>query len=258
MAKRLQSKTPDTSEDSTNGIGGKAVIVTGGTTGIGRATAVLLASRGARVLIYGRHEPQLESALSEIKLAGGDGFGLIADQSRQSDIRRIFNEADRQLGGVDILINNAAVSGESVLQGAYEDWQYVLSTNLLGYMACCREAIDRMRAKGVGHIVNVGSMSADLREEGGDVYVATKAGIQGFSESLRKLINKMGIRLTLVEPGRVDTNMGDQPEKEKRQKKERQELLEATDIAECIYYCLVQPQRCDVVKVQIRPLKQLI
>jgi NADP-dependent 3-hydroxy acid dehydrogenase YdfG len=183
---------------------------------------------------------------------------VVADQSRQSDIRRIFAEADRQLGGVDTLINNAAVSGESVLQGAYEDWQYVLNTNLLGYMACCREAIDRMRAKGEGHIVNVGSMSADLREEGGDVYVATKAGIQGFSESLRKQINKMGIRLSLIEPGRVDTQISPQSEEKKRQKKAGQELIEPEDIAECIYYCLAQPPRVDVVHVQIRPLKQLI
>src|SRR5688500_17159195 len=122
MAKR-RSTTPEPNGKASDAVGGKAVIVTGGTTGIGRATAVLLAARGARVLIFGRHEPELETALNEIKLAGGDGYGLIADQSRQSDIRRIFNEADRQLGGVDILINNAAVSGESVLKGAYEDWQ---------------------------------------------------------------------------------------------------------------------------------------
>jgi NADP-dependent 3-hydroxy acid dehydrogenase YdfG len=219
---------------------------------------VMLASRGARVLIFGRHQPELDDALKEIKSAGGEGFGVVADQSRQSDIRKIFQEADRRLGGVDILINNAAVSPDSVLEGDYEDWQYALNTNLLGYIACCREALDRMKDKGSGHIVNVGSMSADLREPGGDVYVATKAGIQGFSESLRKKVNEMGIRLTLIEPGLVDSELSPKPEAKKREKKQNQEMLEAQDIAESIFYVISQPPRCDVVQLQIRPLKQLI
>ena len=115
-----------------------------------------------------------------------------------------------------------------------------------------------MKDKGGGHIVNVGSMSADLREPGGDVYVATKAGIQGFSESLRKKVNEMGIRLSLIEPGLVESELTRKSPEKVREKKQNQEMLEAEDIAESIYYVLTQPPRCDVVSVQIRPLKQLI
>jgi NADP-dependent 3-hydroxy acid dehydrogenase YdfG len=250
------SMTLNTTVDATP-LSGRSIVLTGGTTGIGRATARLLASRGARVLIFGRHEKELNEALEEIRDMGGEVYGLTADQSREDDIRKVFREADERLGGVNVLINNAALAAGSITEGDYSDWQYVINTNLLGYMACCREAIDRMRPKGDGHILLVGSMSADEREEGKDVYVATKAAIQGFTQALRKSVNKEGIRVTLVEPGKVASDMSG-PKEEQPRKESRMEMLKAEDIAECVYYCLVQPKRCDVVSVQIRPLMQLI
>jgi NADP-dependent 3-hydroxy acid dehydrogenase YdfG len=136
--------------------------------------------------------------------------------------------------------------------------EYALKANLLGYMICCRLAIQRMRAKGDGHIVNVGSMSADVREPTNGVYVATKAGIQGFTESLRKDINRDGIRVTLIEPGAVNTPIQTKKAEVKREMVENLEMLEPEDIAEAVLYCLTQPKRCDVVSMQVRPLKQLI
>ena len=239
-------------------LSGKAVVITGGTTGIGRATALLLARVGARVLIFGRHERELQDALRDLKESGGEAYGLVADASRKADVERVFAEADQKLGGVDVLINNAALSAGSILDSEYEEWQQVIDTNLLGYMACARQAIDRMKKKGEGHIVNIGSMSADLREAESSVYVATKSAIQGFTEALRKTVNKDGIKVTLIEPGKVGTDMGETPAEEQPEKERQLEMLTAEDIAECIHYCLVQPKRCAVVAVQIRPLKQII
>jgi NADP-dependent 3-hydroxy acid dehydrogenase YdfG len=241
-------------------IAGKCILVTGGTTGIGRATALLLAARGARVMIYGRHEQELNDALSDIKEVG-EAFGITADQARVEDVQRVFEALDANLGGLDILINNAAVAARSVTDQPYDDYSYVVQANLVGYMACAREAIDRMRERGGGHIVNVGSMSADVREEGSDVYVATKAAIQAWSEALRKQVNKDNIRVTLIEPGSVGTNLSsDKPgiDKAQRRQEEKGEMLKAEDIAECIHFCITQPPRCDVVLVQIRPHKQMI
>jgi NADP-dependent 3-hydroxy acid dehydrogenase YdfG len=124
-------------------------------------------------------------------------------------------------------------------------------------MACSAEAIERMKANG-GHIVNVGSMSADVREEKSSVYVATKAGIQGFCESLRKQINNEGIKITLIEPGAVDTDMQEMPTEEKLKQVEELKMLTADDIAVSVMYCLSQPRRCDVVELKIRPHLQLI
>jgi NADP-dependent 3-hydroxy acid dehydrogenase YdfG len=236
---------------------GKGVIITGGTTGIGRATARLLVAEGARVLIFGRHQRELHDALAEI---GADGHvhGLTADQTREEDIERVFQEADRHFEHLDVLINNAGVASHGVQTGVYRGWEYVVKDNLLGYMKCAREALDRMAVRKQGHIVNVGSMSADEREAGSDVYVATKAAIQAWSESLRKSVNEQGIKVSLIEPGKVGTNLGSVPPETQERQEEAYEMLKAEDVAEIIAYCLVQPPRCDIVSLQVRPHLQLI
>ena len=167
----------------------KNILITGGTTGIGRSTAILLAAQGAQVMIFGRHEKELDDAIRDIKETGGSVFGMVADTSNPQDIKRVFQEVDKQLGKLDVLINNAALGYKSIMEGEYEDWSYIINTNLLGYMAMAHEAIERMKANKRGHIVNVGSMSADVREKDSSVYVATKSGIEGFSEALRKEVN---------------------------------------------------------------------
>jgi len=241
-------------------ISNKTVLITGGTTGIGRATAFLLAAQGARVMIFGRHEKELHDALKDIQLADSENkvFGLTADVSNPDDIRRVFQQVDEKFKGLDILVNNAALAYESIMEGGYSDWQYIVNTNLLGYMACAHEAAERMKPNGRGHNVNIGSMSADRREKGSSVYVATKAGIQGFSEALRKEVNPMGIKVTLIEPGLVGTDMQDESPEEQRKLEEKMEMLKAEDIAACVLYALTQPRRCDVVVVQIRPHLQSI
>jgi NADP-dependent 3-hydroxy acid dehydrogenase YdfG len=240
-------------------VANKSILITGGTTGIGRATAILLASQGARVMVFGRHEQELKDALKDIREAGSEVMGLTADTSNPDDIRRVFQDVDRQMEKLDILINNAALGYGSIMEGSYPNWQYIVNTNLLGYMAMTHEAVERMKAQGEGHIVNIGSMSADVREKDSSVYVATKAGIQGFSEALRKEVNPLGIKVTIIEPGAVGTDMqSEYSPTEQRKKEEKLEMLKAEDIAACVLYTLTQPKRCDVVMLQIRPHLQSI
>jgi len=249
-------KAPFTIE--TEDIAGKSVVITGGTTGIGRAAALLLASQGARVLVFGRHQNELNDAMNDLRAVSDDAYGITADVTNPENVERVFAEAEQQFGDLDVFINNAALAADDVASTSYDDIEYIVKTNLLGYMACAHEAVERMKKQGHGHIVNIGSMSADVREEGSSVYVATKAGIQGFSEALRKEVNKYGIKVTLIEPGAVGTDMQPEPPAKQRKKQEGQEMLKAEDIAACIHYCLVQPKRCDVVVVQIRPHMQPI
>jgi NADP-dependent 3-hydroxy acid dehydrogenase YdfG len=244
-------------------LAGKSVVITGGTTGIGRTTACRLAADGANILIFGRHEQELQDALKDIQSAANSTakvHGLTADASKPEDVDRVFQEADSKLGGVDVLVNNAALGGESVLDTDYSEIQNIVETNVLGYMNCAKQAIERMKAKGEGHIVNIGSMSDTVRESGSDVYVATKAAINGFSEALRKQVNEQGIKVSLIEPGLVGTDMTAEntPPEEQPEKIEKMEMLRTEDIAECVHYTLIQPKRCDVVHVQIRPHKQAI
>lgn len=237
----------------------KSILITGGTTGIGRSTAILLASQGAKVMIFGRHQNDLDEAMKDIRETGGKVLGLTADVSDPEDIQRVFKEFDRQMDKLDILINNAALGYGSITEGGYPEWDYILKTNLLGYMAMTHEAVERMKASGWGHIVNIGSMSADEREKDSSVYVATKAGIQGFSEALRKEVNPLGIKVTLIEPGAVGTDMqSEYSPAEQRQRIEKMKMLRAEDIAACVLYTITQPKRCDVVSLQIRPHLQEI
>ena len=237
----------------------KSILITGGTTGIGRATAILLASQGARVMIFGRHEQELNDAMNDIRQAGGDVLGLTADVTNPAEIQRVFQQFDQQMDKLDILINNAALGYGSIMEGGYPEWEYILKTNLLGYMAMTNEAVQRMKANGWGHIVNIGSMSADVREKDSSVYVATKSGIEGFSEALRKEVNSQGIKVTLIEPGAVGSDMQSQysPEQQ-RERIEKMEMMRAEDIAACVLYTITQPKRVDVVMLQIRPHLQEI
>jgi NAD(P)-dependent dehydrogenase (short-subunit alcohol dehydrogenase family) len=209
------------------------------------------------VLVLGRDEGDLRDVLETLREGGGEAHGVAADLSRLEDVRRVFREVDERLGGVDVLVNNAAVYGEEWEDETLEDVEYAIRTNLVGYVACTREAWERMRGRG-GHVVNVGSMSADLREPSGPTYVATKAGIQAFSEAFRKAANEEGVRVTLVEPGKVATDMVEKPEGEKERLVGKQEMLRPRDVAACVYFALTQPERCDVVALQVRPHLQVI
>lgn len=242
---------------------GKRAVVTGGTTGIGRAIALILAANGARVLVFGRDQQDLDDALKDLRSVAADGgavHGMTADASKPEDIQRVFEQADQALGGVDILVNNAALAARSVTDMEPAAIESVVRTNVLGYMHCARLALERMIPAGRGQIVCIGSMSADVKEKGSDVYVATKTAIAGFCDALRKQVNEKGVKVTLVEPGRVGSNLSsDHPDAGKqRQRIDADEMLTAEDIAECVFFCLTQPWRCEIVNVEIRPHKQII
>lgn len=241
-------------------VSGKSILITGGTTGIGRATAFLLAKEGAHVMIFGRHLADLDDTLNDVKreLPNSTIYGMLADVSESEDIQRVFNEVDGILGPIDVLINNAGLRYKGISEGNYAEWHYIVNTNLLGYMACAHEAIKRMEIKHSGHIINIGSMSADVKEANSSVYVATKSGINGFTTSLRKEVNQKGIKVTLIEPGAVNTEMQPESLVAKEEKVDNMEMLQAEDIAHAVLYALLQAQRCDIVLIQIRPHLQFI
>jgi NADP-dependent 3-hydroxy acid dehydrogenase YdfG len=237
----------------------KRIVITGGTTGIGKATAQLLASLGGHIFIFGRDKDDFDQAIDSINAqAQGKVYGITADITLKEDIELIWKEIDNTLGGIDILINNAALPANGIIDEEYENIKYILETNVLGYISFTKEAVSRMKTQREGHIVNIGSMSAETHEETGTVYVATKSAIRGFSAALRKEVNELGIKVSLIEPGAVTSDMQPAPKEDQRKQIEKMEMLEAEDIAMSVLFCLSQPKRSDIVSLQVRPHLQVI
>ncbi len=229
---------------------GKGVLITGGTTGIGRAIARLLAAEGAKIFIFGRDVSALDDAMEAISKIGEIG-GMSADASVRADVDRVFAEAERAMGQVDVLIDNAAVSAEGLTDESEDDWRYAVETNLIGYLAFAKRAAEPMQKRGEGHIVLIGSMSAEYRGKDSSVYVATKSALQGFAMSFRREVSEKGVKVTLIEPGLVGSDMIEAPPSEQRRKIAQGKMLKAEDIAEAVRFALIQPPRCVVMTMQV-------
>jgi NADP-dependent 3-hydroxy acid dehydrogenase YdfG len=228
---------------------GKTVLVTGGTTGIGRAIAIELARAGAKVLIFGRHKPELDEAMAALADTIGEAEGMIADQSKPDDVRKVFAKA-KAMGGLSAVIANAGISAEGLADISDEEWRYAMETNLLGYLDVAKRAAEAFEGK-KGDIILIGSVSADNRSKGTSVYTATKAGIQGFADSFRKEMGEKNIRVSLIEPGSVGSDMQECSPEEQRKKIAKAEMLKAEDIAELVTFILTRPERCTISSVRI-------
>jgi 3-hydroxy acid dehydrogenase/malonic semialdehyde reductase len=236
---------------------GKRILVTGGTTGIGRATVKMLVAENARVLTFGRHRAELDDSLANARRGRGEVFGLTADVATREGVEQVFAEVDDKLGGLDILVCCAALGAQPLHEMDEDAWRYVIETNLVGYMACARQAIRRMERAGGGHLLFVGSISSTVKAPGESVYVATKAGIDAFAETLRKEISAdKNIKVSVIQPGSTGTDMQECSDDEKRAAIANHEMLYAEEIAETIVFALTRSERADVVTLRVEPRVQ--
>jgi NADP-dependent 3-hydroxy acid dehydrogenase YdfG len=144
-----------------------------------------------------------------------------------------------------------------VTDGGEDDWRYELATDLTGYIDCTRHAVERMKRRGSGHIVNIGSISAVHVNKGMSLYVAAKSAVAGFSRAMRKELGEHNIKVSLIEPGMVGTEILEGEESDpalQRRDEDRCVMLKPEDIAVAVHYCLTQPARCTISRLQIQPL----
>lgn len=237
-------------------LAGKRAIVTGGTTGIGRAIAVLLASEGAHVHICGRTPEHLGDALARIAEVG-TGSGTVIDLAEEGAVERVFAEAAEKLGGLDIAVVNAAIAAEGLSTMSADEVRYAIATDFTAYLMSAHAAVQHF-GDAPGDIVLIGSMSAHVLGPGSTVYAGIKAGIAGFSEALRRELGEKDIKVSLVEPGKTgaDMQLPDISNEEQRKMIGEETMLRAEDIAVGVHYLLTQPRRAVVQQLTIVPRAQ--
>ncbi len=186
---------------------GKSAIITGGNGGFGSKTALLFAQEGADVLICGRNEETLEEVRGKVAAIGHKTVAMRCDVSKEEEVKRLFEAADREFGKVDILVNNAGLSRNCPIQEhSTKVWHELMSANLDSAFYCCREAAARMlERKEGGVIVNIGSIAGMTGRDVSAAYAASKAGIVGLTRCLATQLAPSGIRVNAVCPGPIPT-----------------------------------------------------
>ena len=262
----------------------KVAVVTGGSSGIGRATAFALAAEGAAVAVGGRKASALEEVTGTITAQGGRVISQEMDVRDEQQMVALVDAAVQQFGRLDIMVNNAGVNYPgNIAEGEVEQWREMLETNVLALLIGCREAIRAMKSGSGGHIVNISSVAARSTGPNGQVYSATKHAVNAISDGLRQEVHDAGIRVTVVMPGGTLTNFGRtmpqevlsnaaralglDPETEgvrhgeylpqegvERVLRERPGVfLSADDIARAVLYAVSQPPSVQVDEVLVRP-----
>ncbi|HEX6790665.1 MAG TPA: SDR family oxidoreductase [Candidatus Krumholzibacteria bacterium] len=181
------------------------ILVTGGSLGIGRAAAQVLAEAGARVAITGRHEQRLHEAAKSI-----GAVAIVADAGNPRDVERTFDEVRRHLGGLDALVNNAGIGTFADMESVtFEDFEKIFRVNVYGAALMGARAASLFKAqKSRGHIINIGSTAGLKGFAGGSVYVASKFALRGMTECWQAELRKHNIRVTLLAPSEVATAFG--------------------------------------------------
>jgi NADP-dependent 3-hydroxy acid dehydrogenase YdfG len=239
----------------------RVIAITGASSGIGEATALACAAAGASVALAARRADRIEALAKRIEDDGGRALAIPTDVGEEDQARAFVARAHAELGRLDGLINNAGVMLLGPIDGApTEEWRRMIHANLFGVLYCTHAALPLMRAQGSGDVVNVSSVAGRVARAGSGVYSLTKWGVNAFSEALRQECAGCGIRVTMIEPGAVATELPGHnrpPVLEQMRKRfEGVEPLQADDVANAILFALGQPQNVSVNELLVRPSRQ--
>jgi NADP-dependent 3-hydroxy acid dehydrogenase YdfG len=243
-------------------LSGRVVAVTGASSGIGEATALACARAGAAVSLAARRTDRIEALAHRIQDEGGRALAIETDVSDPEQAKAFVTETHSELGRLDVLVNNAGVMLLGpIVDAPLDEWQRMIDANVYGVLYCTHAAVPLMLAQGSGHVINVSSVAGRVARAGSGVYNLTKWGVGAFSESLRQEVTDRNIRVTLIEPGAVATELQghNRPEIQEviAQNFKGVDRLEASDIADAILYTIAVPSNVSLNEVLIRPTGQV-
>lgn len=229
---------------------GKVAIITGAGRGIGRATALALAGAGADVVVAARTVEQIESAAADIGALGRRSLALATDVTREEDVAELVRRTLAEFGRIDVLVNNAGVSGRSEIADlSLAEWERTLTVNATGTFLCARAVVRAMRAQRWGRIVNVVSGNGRQGQARAAAYSASKFAVMGFSQALAQEVRQDNVSVSCVLPGPTDTEMRalSTPDEDKAL------LLRPEDIAEAILFVVTRPDHVVISELPVRP-----
>lgn len=239
---------------------GRVALVTGASSGIGRAVASMLVDSGAHVAVGARRRDRLDALAGDV---GQQILALELDVTDPDSVKRAIDDTVEHFGRLDILVNNAGVMLSGLIAGAdINEWTRMVNTNLLGSMYAVHAALPHLVASG-GAVVQVSSTSARSASLGSGVYAATKSGISAFSESLRQEVTEQGVRVIVIQPGFVTTELVDHitdPTMRARAASIAASMrtLQPDDVANAVRWALGQPDHVAVNEILVRPTDQTI
>jgi NADP-dependent 3-hydroxy acid dehydrogenase YdfG len=242
-------------------------LVTGASSGIGEATALALAAEGADVALVARRADRIQDLASRITELGARALPIEADVSSQPAAASAVDRTVNELGRLDTLVNNAGVMLLGPVENApLEEWDRMVGVNINGLLYCSHAALPHLVAaaadspRGVADLINISSVAGRVARLGSGVYNLTKHGVGAFSESLRQEVTQRHVRVSLVEPGAVSTELvsHNRPEIQDmlRERFTDMERMEAADIADAITYIVTRPRRVAINEILIRPTEQ--
>jgi len=248
----------------TDKLSGCTALVTGASSGIGRATAAELAGLGADVVVVARRKDRLDDLVSWIGAAGGSASAIVADITDETAAQDVVAQTVQRHGRLDILVNNAGVMLLGPSAGAsVEDWKRMVDLNVLGLLYCTHAALPHLLEaaesgpRRVADLVNVSSIGGRTVRPGSQVYNLTKWGVGALSESMRQELASKHVRVSVLEPGptRTELQEANRPDilTQIRARQDGFELLEAQDLADAIGYMVTRPRHVNVNEIMVRP-----
>lgn len=233
----------------------RIVLITGASSGIGEATARLLAQNGATVLLGARRTERLDRIVADIVAAGGIAEARALDVTRREDVQAFAAHAIARFGRIDVIVNNAGVMPLSPLASLkLDEWDRMIDVNIRGVLHGIAAVLPTMQKQGAGHVVNVASIGAHAVSPTAAVYCATKYAVWALSEGLRQ--EHQDIRVTTISPGVTESELADtiSDQKGREEMKEfRKVAISASAIARAIDFAISQPEDVDTSEIVIRP-----